>query len=405
MPTDYLVSGTDLTSIANAIRTVGNTNANLEFPNGFISAINAIGVDRPEAEENDVILIDFDGRILYSYTAAQFAQLEALPTLPVIKYSFLQQDGWNWTLSDAKAYVAKYKELVIGAQYTTPDGKSKVVIEVPRDCQWSISVGIPNIGTSSGNSITVDWGDGSTVTTETGLARNITKSYTHSYQKGTYVVTIDSSHADARPTDFRYRGYVKAVAVSKPSSTGNSAYTYPKGDYDIIFMTGFKGTVGKMAQYCYSPAFVYPRGFVNFTGNSNWFSGTAASQGVKYVSYPKEFVGAFYGYNYQNCSCLRRLTAPEESVLINACCFNGCESLYKLSIPSGVTTIATQAFKGCTGLRELHFYPTTPPTVDNADAFTNLSTSCIIYVPTGKLTDYTTASNYPDSTTYTYVEE
>ena len=35
----YLVSGTDLTSVANAIRTAGGTSAQLSFPTGFVTAI------------------------------------------------------------------------------------------------------------------------------------------------------------------------------------------------------------------------------------------------------------------------------------------------------------------------------------------------------------------------------
>lgn len=39
---DYKVTDTELTSIANAIRTKGGTQAQLEFPNGFVSAVQAI---------------------------------------------------------------------------------------------------------------------------------------------------------------------------------------------------------------------------------------------------------------------------------------------------------------------------------------------------------------------------
>lgn len=42
MPTNYIVTDTDLTSIANAIRTKGGTSASLTYPSGFISAINNI---------------------------------------------------------------------------------------------------------------------------------------------------------------------------------------------------------------------------------------------------------------------------------------------------------------------------------------------------------------------------
>ena len=39
---DYIVKDTELTSIANAIRTAGGTNSLLSFPNGFVSAVNNI---------------------------------------------------------------------------------------------------------------------------------------------------------------------------------------------------------------------------------------------------------------------------------------------------------------------------------------------------------------------------
>ena len=40
---NYLVDSSDLTSVANAIRTTGGTSASLAFPDGFISAIQALG--------------------------------------------------------------------------------------------------------------------------------------------------------------------------------------------------------------------------------------------------------------------------------------------------------------------------------------------------------------------------
>ena len=37
----YLTTDTELTSIANAIRAKGETSSNLEYPTGFVTAINA----------------------------------------------------------------------------------------------------------------------------------------------------------------------------------------------------------------------------------------------------------------------------------------------------------------------------------------------------------------------------
>ena len=68
---DYLVTDTELTSIANAIRTKGGTQAQLSFPAEFVSAINAIptgGGGGPVAKKQ-VNFIDYDGTVLYAYTA------------------------------------------------------------------------------------------------------------------------------------------------------------------------------------------------------------------------------------------------------------------------------------------------------------------------------------------------
>jgi hypothetical protein len=48
---------------------------------------------------------------------------------------------------------------------------------------------------------------------------------------------------------------------------------------------------------------------------------------------------------------------------------------------------------------------TTPPTVSNKYEWSSVQTDCIIYVPTGSLEAYTSAANYPSSSTYQYKEE
>jgi hypothetical protein len=70
-----------------------------------------------------------------------------------------------------------------------------------------------------------------------------------------------------------------------------------------------------------------------------------------------------------------------------------------------VTSIAALAFSSCYGLGEIHLQSATPPTVANSNAWQSLPTDCIIYVPIGSLSAYTSATNYPSSSKYTYVEE
>lgn len=53
---DYLVTDTELTSIANAIRTKGGTSANLSFPTEFVSAIGAISTGASDVYRGEITL-------------------------------------------------------------------------------------------------------------------------------------------------------------------------------------------------------------------------------------------------------------------------------------------------------------------------------------------------------------
>lgn len=55
-------------------------------------------------------------------------------------------------------------------------------------------------------------------------------------------------------------------------------------------------------------------------------------------------------------------------------------------------------------MESIKFTSTTPPTVSSSNTWNSIPTSCIIYVPTGTLNAYKTATNYPNPSTYTYVE-
>lgn len=105
--------------------------------------------------------------------------------------------------------------------------------------------------------------------------------------------------------------------------------------------------------------------------------------------------------NYQ----LKSLEIPTSITSIPNAMFNSCYSLEEITIPSLVGSIGANAFSACFSLKKIYFKPTTPPTCSNSNAWANLPTDCSIYVPTGKLNDYKTATNYPDPTIYTYVEE
>lgn len=104
------------------------------------------------------------------------------------------------------------------------------------------------------------------------------------------------------------------------------------------------------------------------------------------------------------CISLTSLIIPDTVTSIGNNAFRNCVGITQFEIPQGVTTIGGDAFRDCVGLQTIKFKPTSPPTLGNATTFYNLPTTCKIYVPTGSLTSYTSAANYPDPNTYTYEE-
>ena len=112
---------------------------------------------------------------------------------------------------------------------------------------------------------------------------------------------------------------------------------------------------------------------------------------------------------FTTCSSLTSVSIPSETINIAGYAFNGCYSLIIIKVPSKVETIGANCFTNCCGLSEIHFAPTSPPVVDNSNAFSAVPTDCVIYVPYSAdhsiLNNYKTESNYPDPNIYTYMEE
>ena len=408
----YTVTDTELTSIANAIRTAGGTNSPLEFPSEFISAIGDIGGGGGGsfAPSKDVNFIDYDGTIVYSYTAAEFAELTAMPANP--SHDGLTAQGWNWSLSDAQSYVADYGFLTIGQMYITSDGKTRIYIHLEEGRLE------PYLGIAVNGTATVDWGDGTTST--------VTGSSTTT---AIYTQHVYSSGGD----------YVVAIAVegsfSIVGSSGNGSYLLWKNttatNANLVYQAAIKAvelgadiTVGASAfQNCFGlTSITVPAGITSFGGNAfngccslkgftipNTMAGAALMQSVFYgcsslinLSIPP--IRRFNNSSVRGADSLQSISIPSSATNISDYAFESCESLASITIPESIQAISQYAFAYCRGLGFIKFTSATPPAVSNSNAWSNLSTDCKIYVPTGSLSAYTTATNYPSSNTYTYVE-
>ena len=418
------------------------------------------------AQRKAVNFIDsYDGTIAYSYTAAEFANLTALPENP--SHDGMTAQGWNmpsnWTLSDAKTYVAANGKADWGQMYTTDDGKTRVYIHL-EEGRTS-----PMLGCCPNGTVDVDWGDGTAHDTLTGTS--VTKvqwTPTHNYaDPGDYVIKLSvtgsmglygsstsnqysgllrySSSSDTR--NYVYRNVIRRVEIGNSvTSIGGSAFYYC---YSLTFVTipsSVTSIGGSAFYYCYSLTSVTIPSSVTSIGSnvfSNCYSLTSVTipssvtsigsnvfsncYSLTSVTIPSSVTSidsyAFYycysltsvtipssvtsiGSNaFSTCYSLTSVTIPSSLTSIDSGAFSGCCSLTSVTIPSSVTSIGSGAFYNYYGLAALHFKPTTPPAVSNSNTFAGIPADCKIYVPTGKKSAYTSANNYPSSSTYTYVEE
>lgn len=128
---------------------------NLEAIKNITEIAGDIGNKGKVAPKKDVNFYDYDGTIVSSYTVQEFSELTAMPSNP--SHDGLTAQGWNWSLANAKAYVAKYGKLNIGQMYITSDGKTRLYIKLieGRLSPWL------TLYLNENSELDIDWGDGS----------------------------------------------------------------------------------------------------------------------------------------------------------------------------------------------------------------------------------------------------
>lgn len=425
----------DLTSVANAIRTKGGTSAPLAFPAGFVSAIGDIstGGGNPTAPENDVILIDYDGTIRYSYTAAEFAQLTEYPANPT--HAGLTAQGWNLTLSDAKDLVAAAGYAIIGQLYVTESGATEIDLRLP-PLQLTGSLGFCING-----SVTVDWGDGSAVETVTGSSDSTLQAVPHTWPaEGNYTVKIKivsgtlgllgggtaysnlfHSGTTGAGANNVWRNCILAIRFGSGTiKINNGGLAQLRSMAYMTVSTGVRPHVTYNDDYyaiseCTSlRALILPSTWTNFSNYQLRYN-----YGLRYASINNKSGSPGYlfenntalrmvnaqrggatigGTSMKNCYSLTRYAFLSTITKIDASAFENCIGLKEITIPANVTTIAAKAFYNCYGLIEIHLKASAPPTLSNSNAFSGILAGCVFYVPRSEnqtvLNSYQTASNW-----------
>ena len=442
----------DLTSVADAIRSKGGTSEALAFPAGFVSAIEAIeagggGGGGGFVEEKDIRFMDYDGTLLYSYSVDEFAAMTELPPLPEQKGLICQ--GWNWSLEDIKAMG---RAVNVGAMYITDDGKTRIYITL-QDGRTS-----PMLGVCPNGTVTVDWGDGSEPDVLTGTSTSTVQwTPNHEYGKaGDYVIslTVDgemgflgsssnnaytyilrySSAADGR--NRTYHNALQKIEIGDGvTRIGNYAFYYCHSLSSITIPDGVTSIGSSAFDSCYSLASIaIPDGVVSIGGYAfqsccSLFS-IAIPDGVTIGNYvfsncyslasiaiPDGVVSigssAFsYCYNlssvvipdrvtsinssvFKNCNGLSSITIPDGVTSIGSYAFSQCTGLSSIAIPDGVTSIGSYAFQNCYGMKFYDFTThTAVPTLSSTNAFNGIPADCEIRVPAALYDEWIAATNW-----------
>jgi len=363
----------------------------------------------------DVDFYDYDGTRVYSYTASEFAALTEMPANPDHSYDAvpLTSQGWNWSLTDAKAYVADYKMLDIGQTYVPTDGKTHIAISIP-NADASRRVMTLVFYQTSSNGVTVDWGDGSATEKQSGTG---SKTFTHTYAAGDYDITLDCTAGSYYFSGPAVGSSSTSTALNKLSliqeiRVGNNCTKFGDGALNnmwklkyLVLSNAVTAFGESWIRYCYNLQHInVPSSVVLGNSTQRQFTG---SYTAKHIVIPKFNSTTFPGFTYSATYCAQRLFFPPNITYISQYAISGNYCTTVIHVPKGVTTLENYAFNDVTAVKEYHFYSTNPPTLSGTSVFQTLASDCIIYVPRSEnqtvLNAYKTATNW--STYASHIQE
>ena len=401
MPTPLTDAINALTRYAN--ETTGQSDTTLsDAVETLVSGYGQGGGTVTEAEEKDVNFYDYDGTRVYSYTFAEWANVSELPPFPT--HIGLTAQRWSWDKSTIDEYVANVGGTTdVGIYYITSDGKTRIYFELPYDTDNDFYLGLCISGT-----VTVDWGDG-TSDTVTGSSATTPVYTPHTYARGSHIISLTVPNGSL----IRFRGNNNVPFIFNTAST-NGTNLWGRFLYSTIKKVelGANTRLDQYAfQWCYQLESISThedvlKGISSFV-NSFYGCGRLRALTVPWVSaYIIAQSGVEHllgdggnGQNaYRDAYSLKNRSYPSILNQIGNSAFQNCYSLKKLYFSNRLTSIGTSAFVGCYGILEYHFRSTTPPTLENTNAFSNLRGRTIIYVPYSEdhsvLEAYQTATNW-----------
>lgn len=317
--------------------------------------------------KKDVNFYDYDGTVVASYTTNEFVNITDMPENPM--HEGLTAQGWNWSLSDAKSYVASYGKLEIGQMYVTDDGKTRLYITLT-DGRTSP---ILHLYLYDNSELDIDWGDDSIHSTFTSTDAGYISEKHEYLSAGDYVIAIAVT-AGGFDLQSSVGGTVSTILWNGSSSTSSPDRTYNNSIKKVEIGTGVT-TIGASAFLgCFSlAAIVIPNSVTNI-GSSVFME----CYSLKSITIP-EAVTIIGGNAFYYCSSLAIVALPNSIVSFGTSVFYSCVCLTAITIPNSLTSIGQNAFQYCRSLVTI-VIPNSVTDI-NKDAFDSCYSLTTISIP------------------------
>lgn len=341
----------------------------------------------------DVNFFDYDGRLVYSYTVAEFLALTELPEGPAHPGLLFQE--WNWSLADAQEYVGQYGCLVVGPSYETVDGYTHLFVTMPTDNLRAI---INNTG-----GVSVDWGDGTT-----------DNASEHVYAEAGVYEIIPKGILGARSSQDAMDLYITEVWIGSNQNFGNTIQNYMFYNLRALRCISVPQTIIEVGQYAFNSCYslvAFTLGRLAGTGSLGttafgWCTSLRVCALPKSVSRPGSSAFAYCaslyyitfppgdGYNFptvgascfSECRALKKMVFTEGLERITGSVFYNCYSLEEVSLPSSIIYIGV--FSNCNSYPVIICKAATPPTLGGTFV-------CRwIFVPAASVEAYKNATNW-----------
>lgn len=287
-------------------------------------------------EPKAVNFIDYDGTLLYAYTAQEFQAMEGLPRNPW--HSGLIAQGWNWTREEILDYLTRAERIDISQNYITDDGATRLYIH-----KRSLATQYLCYYQSIAGSMEVDWGDGTehTITNSTG------PQISHQYaETGDYIIRI-----------IPRRECIFDLTTSQNSNQSITIFGSVNARR-ALFKELYKVELGANITHIGHSAFNFFSELETITVptfvkdfRNNCFT---INHRLKHICIPREARLRTYAFN--QCSSFKYLCLPP-NVTIDSNAHHLFDVLYKLKyalIPDSVAYFPNQMFANCEQLEHIY---------------------------------------------------